>query len=141
MFPPTFDVFDAKRTLIGLPNFPSLAQVAQRRVAPRGDRSGSKRGRSPPMEVQDAVVGLREIFGVRGHGSEMDACVKARKTGYSAIPVIGGITDRLLRIRRFAAFPLVVFRRDDGCVDVDRDVMRSLVGALSSARPRSGPAA
>jgi hypothetical protein len=108
---------------------------------PRGDRSGSKRGRSPLMEVQDAVVGLREIFGLRGHGSELDACVKARKTGYSSIPAIGGITDRFLCVWRFAAFPLVVFRGDDGCVDVDRDVMRSLVGALPSARPRSGPAA
>jgi hypothetical protein len=29
---------------------------------PQGDRSGSKRGRSSPMEVEDAVVGLREKY-------------------------------------------------------------------------------
>jgi hypothetical protein len=52
-----------------------------------GDRLGSKRGRSPLMEAQGAVVELREIFGVRGHGPELDACVKTRKTEYSAIPV------------------------------------------------------
>ena len=57
------------------------------------------------MEVQDAVGDLREIFGVRGHGSELDACVKTRKTGYSAIPVLGALPTACFVSAALRLFP------------------------------------